>query len=217
MDKKPPDPIPEEPAAEKPEGKNVQWIPGYWQWDTDKKDFIWISGMWRDIPAGRRWVMGYWANTNEGYRWVSGHFADANERDSQYVPEPPPENPDEGPTAPPPDDSSSYVPGSWFYGDDGYTYRTGYWTQCYDDRVWIPSYYNWTPYGYEFCSGYWDYPLGRRGLLFAPVYLRGRSGMRRIGSTGPITRSGSAAYTRTFSLDSAIGTTSLAITTLGRI
>ena len=109
LDKKPPDPIPEEPAAEKPEGKNVQWIPGYWQWDTDKKDFIWISGMWRDIPAGRRWVMGYWANTNEGYRWVSGHFADANERDSQYVPEPPPENPDEGPTAPPPDDSSSYA------------------------------------------------------------------------------------------------------------
>src|SRR5229473_3086346 len=58
--KKPPAPIPEEPAAERPAGKNVQWIPGYWQWDGDRKDFIWVSGFWRDVPAHRRWIMGYW-------------------------------------------------------------------------------------------------------------------------------------------------------------
>jgi hypothetical protein len=170
VDKKPPDPIPEEPAEEKPVGDNVQWIPGYWQWDVDRNDYIWISGTWRNMPAGRRWVTGYWADTPEGYRWVSGHFADAQEVDYQYVPEPP-ANPDEGPISAAPDDTSIYIPGSWQYGDSGYTYRTGYWTDCYDDRVWMPAYYSWSPYGYRYCSGYWDYPFARRGLLFAPVYF----------------------------------------------
>jgi hypothetical protein len=170
VDKKPPNPIPEEPAAEKPAGKNVQWIPGYWQWDTDRKDFIWVTGLWRDMPANRRWVMGYWAQTADGYRWVSGHFADAAEPDNQYVPEPP-ENRDQGPTTAPPDDHSSYVPASWFYGDIGYSNRDGYWTDRYDDRVWVPAQYNWSPYGYTFCSGYWDFPFANRGLLFAPAYF----------------------------------------------
>src|SRR5262245_21843660 len=73
---KPPEPVPEEPPAEKPEGKNVQFIPGYWQFDTDKKDFVWISGFWREVPTGRRWVMGYWSDTAEGWRYVGGHWAD---------------------------------------------------------------------------------------------------------------------------------------------
>ena len=32
----------------------------------------------------------------------------------------------------------------------------------------------WTPYGYVFVDGYWDYPLRQRGVLFAPVYFSGR-------------------------------------------
>ena len=170
VDKQPPDPIPEEPAAEKPVGSNVQWIPGYWQWDSDRSDFTWVSGTWRNMPAGRRWVMGYWAKAPEGNRWVSGHFADAREQDNQYVPEPP-ANPDDGPASAPPDDTSAYIPGSWQYGGSGYAYRTGYWTDSYADRVWMPAYYSWSPYGYRYCSGYWDYPFANRGLLFAPVYF----------------------------------------------
>jgi hypothetical protein len=169
--KKPPDPIPEEPAAEKPAGKNVQWIPGYWQWDLDRKDFIWVSGLWRDMPEGRRWVMGYWTKTPEGNRWVSGHFAAAQEKDYQYVPEPPQNPDDHGPATQPPDANSSYIPGNWVYGDNGYNYRDGYWTECYDDRTWVPASYNWTPYGYSYSSGYWDYPFGSRGMLFAPAYF----------------------------------------------
>src|SRR5205823_469126 len=33
IQKKPPDPIREEPPDQRPAGKNVHWIPGYWQWD----------------------------------------------------------------------------------------------------------------------------------------------------------------------------------------
>src|SRR5438128_1701727 len=45
--KKPPEPIPEEPPTQKPQGNHVQWIPGYWAWDSDKQDFLWVSGTWR--------------------------------------------------------------------------------------------------------------------------------------------------------------------------
>src|SRR5262249_55396444 len=168
--KKPPEPIPEEPANEKPTGKNVKWIPGYWQWDNDRKDFIWVSGFWRDVPEGRRWIMGYWAETAEGARWVNGHWAAEQERDNQYVPEPP-ANTDEGPTTPAPDADSFYILGSHFYREDGFYYRDGYWAGIAPNKVWVPAHYIWTPNGYVFASGYWDNSFSARGLLFAPVYF----------------------------------------------
>ena len=50
--KQPPDPIPEVPPDQKPEAENAQWLPGYWAWDEDRKDFIWVSGFWRVPPPG---------------------------------------------------------------------------------------------------------------------------------------------------------------------
>src|SRR5439155_23678256 len=35
----------------------------------------------------------------------------------------------------------------------------------------IPAGYVWTPAGYIFVDGHWDYPLRDRGLLFAPVIV----------------------------------------------
>jgi hypothetical protein len=48
----PPEAIDEVPPEYKPEGDNVIWIPGYWAWEDERKDFIWISGIWRNIPPG---------------------------------------------------------------------------------------------------------------------------------------------------------------------
>src|SRR5258706_11576690 len=36
--KQPPDPIDELPPDQKPDGPNVQWIPGYWAWDEERSD-----------------------------------------------------------------------------------------------------------------------------------------------------------------------------------
>src|SRR5688572_4991366 len=41
-----PEPIEEVPPEVKPEGNNVEWIPGYWAWDDDREDFLWVSGVW---------------------------------------------------------------------------------------------------------------------------------------------------------------------------
>ena len=58
--KQPPTPIEEVPPDMKPEGGNPTWIPGYWSWDDDRRDFIWVSGVWRSPPAQHRWMPGYW-------------------------------------------------------------------------------------------------------------------------------------------------------------
>jgi hypothetical protein len=60
--KAPPDVIEELPPEEKPEGDNVTWIPGYWAWDAERSDFLWVSGTWRALPPGRQWMAGYWGN-----------------------------------------------------------------------------------------------------------------------------------------------------------
>ena len=46
--------------AAKPAGVEVSWIPGYWAWENEDKDYLWVSGFWRDMPPDRRWVPGTW-------------------------------------------------------------------------------------------------------------------------------------------------------------
>ena len=46
-----PDPIDEIAPDHRPHGNYVAWIPGYWNWDRDLDDFIWISGIWRGLTA----------------------------------------------------------------------------------------------------------------------------------------------------------------------
>src|ERR1700722_3927988 len=40
----PPAPAAEVPPTEKPEGDDVNWVPGYWSFDDDAKTFVWVSG-----------------------------------------------------------------------------------------------------------------------------------------------------------------------------
>ena len=36
--------------------------------------------------------------------------------------------------------------------------------------MWIPARYVWSPGGYVFLAGHWDYALAKRGVVFCPVY-----------------------------------------------
>jgi WXXGXW repeat (2 copies) len=169
--KRPPDPIPELPPAQKPDGKNVQWIPGYWHWDMDKSDYIWISGVYRDVPPGRKWVAGSWTSTADGkWRFVDGYWAGANQAQREYVPAPP-ASLENGPSAPVPDDNAVYTPGNWVYQDQRYLWQPGYYAAPQPGRVWVSPRYVWTPAGCVYVSGYWDYPLEARGYLYPSVYF----------------------------------------------
>jgi hypothetical protein len=166
--RRPPDPIPEMPPDQKPEGNGVTWIPGYWAWDAERNNFLWVSGLWRAVPSSRKWVPGYWVSADGGYRWAPGFWAPDGPENMPYLP-PPPASLDTGPNGPPPDDASVWAPGCWIYRMQRYVWRPGYWMAARPNLLWTPPCYTWTPSGYLFVDGYWDAPLADRGLLFAPV------------------------------------------------
>lgn len=169
--KAPPQDISEVPpayeAAEEA-GESI-WIPGYWAWDEDRNDYIWVSGAWRVSPPDRNWIPGYWHETENGHQWVSGFWAAAEAEHLSYV-EPPPPSIENGPSIPAPDQEHFWIPGNWVYQDD-YQWQPGRWCAHQDSRVWIPAHYVWTPSGCLFVNGYWDYQLPERGQLYAPVHF----------------------------------------------
>ncbi|NOS69235.1 MAG: BcpO-related WXXGXW repeat protein [Verrucomicrobia bacterium] len=168
--KAPPDVIEELPPEERPDGDNVSWIPGYWGWDDERSDFLWISGTWRALPPGREWIAGYWGKTAQGYQWTSGYWADAAARETTYLP-PPPATVEVGPNIAAPSADYGWSPGCWIWYQGRYAWRPGYWALGRADWDWCPAHYVWTPRGYIFVGGFWDYPVERRGILFAPVYF----------------------------------------------
>lgn len=171
--KTPPDPIEEVPPEHEDLEEGAVWISGYWAWDNDRNDFIWISGTWRVPPSGREWTAGYWVEAEGGYQWISGYWTNSTVAEAEYLPQPP-ETLDEGPNSGAPSDDHAWVPGCWVWDDGYYVWRPGYWMRMRPDRIWVPAYYVWTPHGYIFAGGYWDYVIARRGILYAPVFFHHR-------------------------------------------
>jgi hypothetical protein len=165
--KQPPEAIEEQPPDQKPDGDNVRWIPGYWSWDDEQSDFIWISGFWRDIPPGRTWVPGHWQQVDGGVQWAAGFWASSASEEIAYVP-PPPATIETGPSTPASDPNMVYAPGCWIYSESRYYWRPGFWFEYRPGWVWAPAHYVRTQGGCVFVDGFWDFPLEERGLLFAP-------------------------------------------------
>ncbi len=166
----PPARIEEIPPAERPEGAQFVWVPGYWSWDGDRNGYIWVSACWRAAPPNMYWVPGYWAQVPEGWEWVAGFWAPADTQRIEYLPAPPAFD-DVLPPGPPPSADDIWVPSCQYWYQDHYVRRPGYWLREQPGWVWVPSHYTWTPRGYVFAEGHWDYSLDRRGVLFAPVYF----------------------------------------------
>lgn len=170
--RQPPEPIDELPPDQKPEGDAV-WIAGYWFWDDQRQNFLWVSGLWRSVPPDHSWVPGYWTRAGDKYQWVSGFWTAADAQDVLYVPQPP-ESLETGPNSDPPSADHLWVPGVWIWRENRFAWRPGQWIAAQPDWVWMPAHYCWTPRGYLYVDGYWDFGLERRGLLFAPVYIEQR-------------------------------------------
>jgi hypothetical protein len=168
--KEPPASIEEVPPADRPTGDNYVWIPGYWSWDADRNDFVWVGACWRVAPPNMHWVPGYWAPVPDGWKWVAGFWAPDTAREIEYLPAPP-SVVDVEASGPPPDPDDIWVPGCWYWARNHYISRPGYWLPGRPDWVWVPSHYSWSPRGYIFVAGYWDYGFGQRGVMFAPIYF----------------------------------------------
>jgi hypothetical protein len=172
VDRAPPAPIPEIPPEIRPDDQQVEWLPGYWFWDDDRDDYIWISGSWRAIPPGVTWIPGYWAELPDGrHQWIGGTWVASEQDQLDYIAESPPASLELGPVGTAPSVNHFWVPGCWQWNTGSYGWRPGYWSVGYSNWVWVPARYRWTPRGYLFCPGYWDYPFESRGTLFSPVWF----------------------------------------------
>ncbi|QEG21541.1 YXWGXW repeat-containing protein [Mariniblastus fucicola] len=187
--KAPPELIDEVPPEYKPEGNNVQWISGYWAWDDSQSDFIWISGIWRDVPPTRRWMPGYWDSEGSGYRWVSGFWTEETQQELGYLPAPP-ASIDQGPSTVAPSEEYFYVPGNWQFQNNNYRWLAGHWQPVIENWIWVPARYVWTPNGCVYQSGYWDYEFENRGTCFAPVHF-----------TQPIYRTANYSYRPSYAIN----------------
>jgi hypothetical protein len=180
--KKPPANIDELPPEEKPEG-NAVWIPGYWGWDSERNDYLWVSGCWRVKPPGKDWVPGYWREEGDQWQWVAGFWANAQApaqgqaqnvtaaaNEVTYYPQPP-APPAVAPPPPAPSADMFYVPGSWVWYDGRYAWRPGYYQVGRAGYVWVAAHYRWSPFGYVYVAGYWDLAVAGRGVLYAPVVV----------------------------------------------
>jgi WXXGXW repeat (2 copies) len=168
--KSPPEPIDEAPPDQRPAGGDIRWMPGYWQFDGEEKDYLWVSGFWRDVPPGRRWVPGAWQEAADGWHRAAGFWAAADAEAIEYIPHPP-ASVDAGPSTPPPQATDVYVPGCWVWREVRFFWRPGFWCDYHPDWLWSPAHYCWTPGGCVFVEGFWDHPYHMRGLLFAPIRL----------------------------------------------
>lgn len=174
----PPEAIEELPPEVRPEGERVEWISGYWAWDDDREDFIWVSGLWRKIPPGVRWLPGYWTEAEGGFQWVAGTWIQEQRTDLDYIAQSPPETLELGPVGNSPSTEHFWVPGNWTWQETRYAWTPGFWTRAQTNWVWVPTRYLYTPRGYVYCQGYWDYPLAVRGSLFAPYWFNQRTVFR---------------------------------------
>ena len=73
--KAPPREVEEHPAVDPP-SERAEWIPGYWEWNDKKGDYLWVTGTWRIPPPGRFWVNGYWKRDADGWFRVPGFWSD---------------------------------------------------------------------------------------------------------------------------------------------
>jgi len=191
----PPNVIQEVTPDQRPAGQDTAWIPGYWAWDDDRNDFLWVSGIWRTLPPDRQWVPGYWRTDGERSRWTTGFWADAQAQEIEYLPEPP-ASVEDGPQGEATSADHVWIPGVWLWRDSQYLWRPGFWAQGHQNWDWIPDHYVWSPRGYVFVNGYYDYPVDQRGVLFAPVYFTSRDYAREDFTYSPSVAISTAALAR---------------------
>ncbi|RMF44756.1 MAG: hypothetical protein D6753_01775 [Planctomycetota bacterium] len=158
----PPAPLSELPPSPSSFSESAQWIPGYWDWDSMRGEFVWVSGFYRRAPPGRKWVPTAWVKTEGGSERIAGYWGEA-EQDRPEVLPPLPESLPEQPSAPPSDDAF-WIPGSWEWKEGEYVWRAGYWTRRHPRWIWQPAQYIEVPDGVIHVSGYWDYELPVRGI-----------------------------------------------------
>lgn len=167
---RPPNPINE--RIPRQSDSNTTWLAGYWAWNDQKDDFIWISGVWRRPPPSHQWIAGFWSQFEDGWVWIPGFWSENNAEALVYIDKAPPAALDEE-AGPPPSEDQFWNPGYWSYNSDSedFDWVEGTWVRLDPNWVLIPAHYTWRPSGYVFIPAYWDWPLDSLGQAYESVYI----------------------------------------------
>src|SRR5208282_4537314 len=71
---------PELPVYEQPPlpAPGYLFVPGYWFWDADATDYVWIPGTWVEAPQpGYLWTPGYWGYQGGAFVFHEGYWGTA--------------------------------------------------------------------------------------------------------------------------------------------
>jgi hypothetical protein len=164
--KQPPELIAERPSGSRPQPRAV-WVPGYWDWEPARAEFVWMGGIWQVPPTGTIWVASRWMRDGDGwYRrpgfWsrrrdavVATSATGANDRLPAWRTIGPPAEhpPDMVADAPGPD--YFLIPGHFAPDGDQLRWQPSFWTRVQAGWDWIPARWVRRPAGWEFRSGHW--------------------------------------------------------------
>ena len=165
---KPPEAIEEIPPDEKPADESTIWIGGYWAWNDDRQDFDWVSGVWRVPPPnealGRRLL-----ERGQRRQQLGAGLLDAHERRERGLLSAAARlvgtRPHERSTV-----ARQYLdPRLLALGEHALRLAAGPLGRGTGQLDLDAGLLLLEPAGWVFCTGYWDYALDQRGLLFAPV------------------------------------------------
>jgi hypothetical protein len=179
ISKAPPEVIEEIPPEERPEGDNVRGFPVT---GVGMMNGVIFSGSAARGARCRRAARGWRViGAQTSARLINGSLVTGRtlqcgkppicHRRRQTV--------EVGPNIAAPSIDYGWSPGCWVWYQDRYAWQPGYWAQGRADWDWMPAHYVWTPRGHIFVGGYWDYPIQRRGIVFAPVYFESSYYARR--------------------------------------
>jgi hypothetical protein len=152
--------------------RQATWIPGYWSWDENRNDFIWMSGIWRRPPPGHQWISGSWRPMDEGWVWISGFWSKQHPAELAYIDTPPPESVNEN-IEQPNNGEYCWCPGYWEFSvrGRGYAWVSGHWERLNPNWILVPARYVWYNDNYVFIPAHWDWRLEERGTVYSPVYI----------------------------------------------
>jgi WXXGXW repeat (2 copies) len=189
--KPPPAPIAERPAGPRPQ-RRAEWVPGYWDWDPSRAEFVWMGGIWQVPTPGTIWVgsqflrdgggwyrrPGFWSR-RRGPVAVATTFSDPDpdaRPPAWRTTGPPAEHPaDKVADAPGPD--YFLIPGHFAPDGDQLRWKPGFWAREQAGWDWIPARWVRRPSGWEFRAGHW---VREPGGVDVNVTVGGRTTARVI-------------------------------------
>ncbi|MCA9132364.1 MAG: hypothetical protein KDA45_04395 [Planctomycetales bacterium] len=165
----PPPPLKEVPPSKS--NSQAVWVDGYWQWYAPSRGYVWIPGLWRDVPAGLTWQPGRWVDAPGGVLRHPGFWV-ADDNQPRMMRQAPPADQGRMVTRRMLGEDAIWVRGSWTVNAEGaYEWQTGYVAAVRPGFEWQPSCVVPASGGYAVLPGYWDYPLESRGQAYAAVQL----------------------------------------------